>query len=236
VYRRLAERLVAFSPVPLEGRRVLDLGSGTGEGSRAALAAGARVIATDLAAEMLRVGRAGRPPSTAGDAVALPFRHDSFDVVLAPFSLNHLDDPADGVREAGRTGRLLLASTHAADDDHPAKAAVEIALGESGWERPPWYSKLKVSMAAWGTVEQARAVVERGGLDPVLIERHEIELADLGPRDMVAWRMGLAQSAAFVAALSADDRERVVARALHLLGPDPVPVVPRVIFVACEGR
>ena len=35
VYRRLAELLVAFSPVPLGGRRVLDLGSGTGDGEKA---------------------------------------------------------------------------------------------------------------------------------------------------------------------------------------------------------
>ena len=63
VYRRLAELLVEFSPVALEGRRVLDLGSGTGEGSRAAVAAGARVIATDVSAEMLRLDQRVRPPA-----------------------------------------------------------------------------------------------------------------------------------------------------------------------------
>ena len=40
VYRRLAELLVDFSPEPLGGRLVLDLGSGTGDGSRAARSAG----------------------------------------------------------------------------------------------------------------------------------------------------------------------------------------------------
>src|SRR5207245_2821241 len=47
IYERLARVLVDFSPVPLAGRLVLDLGSGTGAGSRAAIAAGARVIAAD---------------------------------------------------------------------------------------------------------------------------------------------------------------------------------------------
>jgi SAM-dependent methyltransferase len=236
VYRRLAELLVEFSPLSLSGRSVLDLGSGTGEGSRAALAAGARVVAADLSADMLRVDRAGRPPAAAGDAAALPFRDGSFDVVLAPFSLNHLDDPAQGARESGRISGLLLASTYAADDDHPAKAAVDTALGEVGWARPAWYSQIKAAMAAWGTVTDATGVVERAGLQPVRVERREIEFGDLGPQDMIAWRMGLAQCAGFVAALDDDHRSRVVARALELLGPDPVPIVRRVIFLAAADR
>jgi len=51
VYDRLAEVLLASSPVPLEGARVLDVGAGTGAASRAALGAGARsVVAVDVAA------------------------------------------------------------------------------------------------------------------------------------------------------------------------------------------
>jgi SAM-dependent methyltransferase len=215
---------------------VLDLGSGTGEGSRAALAAGARVVATDVAVEMLRVDQNRRPPATVGDAVALPFADDSFDVVLAAFSLNHLDEPALGVREAGRIADWLLASTYAVDDDHPVKAAVEAALGEIGWVRPSWYSELKGSMAAWGKVPEATAVVERGGLDAVRVERFEIRLDDLGPHEMVAWRLGLAQSSAFVGALDDGARQRVVGRAIDLLGPNPPPVVRRVIFVAAQAR
>jgi SAM-dependent methyltransferase len=235
VYGRLAEQLVAFCPRPLEGLSVLDLGSGTGVGSRAAGAVGASVVATDLAVDMLRVDQASRPPSAAGDALALPFRDGCVDVVLAPFSLNHLDDPATGVREAGRVGRLLLASTYAADDDHPAKASVETALSEAGWQRPEWYTQIKAAMATWGTVADATAVIERGGLEPLRVERQEIEFADLGPEDMVAWRMGLAHCAAFVAALDSQQRARVVARAIELLGPDPIPLVRSVIFLAASA-
>jgi SAM-dependent methyltransferase len=236
VYQPLAKLLVDFSPVPLGGRLVLDLGSGTGVGSRAALSAGARVIAADLALGMLLCGRDDRPPAAVGDALALPFRRAAFDIVLAPFSLNHLDDPAAGVREAGRIGDLLVASTYAADDEHPAKAAVEQALSEVGWQRPPWYAPMKSAMAAWGTIDNATAVIERGGMRPRRVERREITFPDLGPADMVAWRMGLAQSAGFVDALDPATQRTVFKRALGLLGPDPEPIVRRVIFLAASAR
>lgn len=235
MYQPLAEFLVDFSPVPFGGQRVLDLGSGTGAGSRAALAAGARVVAADLALGMLLSGRADRPPSTVGDALALPFRRGAFDIVLAPFSLNHLDDPAAGVSEAGRVGNSLVASTYAADDDHPAKAAVEQALSEVGWQRPAWYTTLKSAMAAWGTVDAATAAIERGGMRPLRVERREIPFPDLGPADMVAWRMGLAHSAGFVEALDLEMQRSVFERALGLLGPDPEPIVRRVIFLAASA-
>jgi SAM-dependent methyltransferase len=232
VYGRLAELLVAFSPVPLAGRLVLDLGTGTGLGSRAAGAAGARLLAADLAVGMLLPDRERRPPAVVADALCLPFAPGAFDVVLAAFSLNHLDDPSAGVREAGRVGRALVASTYAADDDHPVKAAVEVALREAGWEQPEWYPRLKASMAAWGTVAAATEVVERGGLRPLLVERHEVAFPELGPPDMVAWRLGLAQYAGFVAALDQTARRRLVERAVEVLGADPPPVVRRVIFLA----
>jgi SAM-dependent methyltransferase len=236
VYSRLAELLVDFSPVSLNGMTVLDLGSGTGHGSRAALAVGARVIAADLVVDMLRVAQADRPPAVSAHALELPFHRSSFDVVLAAFSLNHLDDPAEGIREAGRIGRRVLASTYATDDDHPAKGAVDTALNEMGWTRPGWYSRIKIAMAAWGTVADATAMIERGGLEPARVERLEVTYDDLEPRDLVAWRMGLAQSSAFVASLDHAARQRLTARALDLLGPDPGPLVRRVIFLAADAR
>ena len=232
VYQPLADLLVEFSPEPVRGRRVLDLGSGTGAGSRAAMAGGAHVVAADLAIGMLLRDRDLRPPSTVGDARCLPFRPSAFDIVLAPFALNHLEDPAEGVREAGRIGRLLVASTYAADDEHPAKEAVEAALSELGWVRPRWYGELKSAMAAWGTVDQATAAVARGGLRAVAVERREVAFPDLGPADMVAWRMGLAYCASFVEALEPEAQGLVFDRALELLGADPPPIIRRVIFLA----
>jgi hypothetical protein len=183
----------------------------------------------------LNRGRHDRPPGTVADALALPFKRRTFDVVLAPFSLNHLADPAGGVREAGRVSDLLVASTYAADDDHPAKAAVETALSEIGWESPPWYAAVKSAMAAWGTVESAAGAIERGGMRPLLVECRAITFPDLGPVDMVAWRMGLAHSASFVEALDTETHDRVVQRALALLGRDPEPIVRRLIFLAATA-
>jgi SAM-dependent methyltransferase len=193
------------------------------------------VVATDLVVDMLRVAQRTRPPAVAAQALELPFHRGSFDLVLAAFSLNHLEDPADGIREAGRIGRHLLASTYAADDDHPVKSAVETALTEVGWRRPEWYSQIKVGMAEWGTVAAATTMIERASLEPTRVERLEITYDDLGPDALVAWRLGLAQSAAFVASLGHEARRRVTARALELLGPKPAPLVRRVIFLAAEA-
>lgn len=235
LYGRLAELLVAASPVPFRSALVLDLGAGTGVGSRAATAAGARVIAVDLALGMLLADRERRPPAVVGDAVALPFLPASFDVVLAPFCLNHLNEPSAGVAEAARVLRqdgVLLASTYAADDDHMVKAAVDQALSEAGWSAPAWYGDVKAAMASWGTVDAAAAAIERGGMAPVLVERREVTFSELTPLDLVAWRLGMAHTAPFVAGLDQPRRDDLAQRALALLGPDPPPLVRRVIFLA----
>ncbi|MGC1511495.1 MAG: class I SAM-dependent methyltransferase, partial [Acidimicrobiales bacterium] len=128
IYDRLAEILVERSPVSLAGRKVLDLGSGTGAASRAALAAAAIPIALDGALGMLLADRHTRPPAVVGDLRALPLRDRCLDGVIAAFSLNHIDDPARGLREAARVvgpGGPLLASAYATDDTHAVKQAVE---------------------------------------------------------------------------------------------------------------
>lgn len=236
IYGRLADLLVAASPIALRDALVLDLGSGTGLGSRAATTAGARVVAADIALGMLTAGRSERPPAAVADATTLPFAPRSFDVVLAPFSLNHLSDPSAGVREAGRVLRergVLLASTYAADDDHhPVKHAVDQALHERGWAPPTWYAEVKAAMASWGTVQAATRAVRSGGLTPIRVEKRAVSFEDLTAPDLVAWRLGMAQSAPFVASLGSRTRAEIGARALALLGEDPPPLVRRIIFLA----
>lgn len=73
------------------GDRVLDLGTGTGLVAEAAADVGGRVVAVDESMAMLDVARRERPALrlVAADAVDLPFRPASFDVVLGGFVLAH---------------------------------------------------------------------------------------------------------------------------------------------------
>ena len=202
--------------------------------SRAAEAVGARVVAIDLAPGMLLEERDARPPATVGDSLALPFGESTFDVVLAAFSLNHLERPEAGVAEAARVGGVLVGSTYAVDDDHPVKDAVEEALTEVGWSRPAWYDAVKRSMEAWGTIDAAEAVIRRGRMQPIHVRKEEVKFPELSTEDLVAWRMGMAQSAPFVAALTPNERAARIRRAVELLGPNPPPLVRRVILLAAR--
>ena len=229
LYGRLAEELVARCPVDLDGRSVLDLGAGTGAVSAAASAAS--VTAVDNAIGMLLRERTTRPPAAVGDALALPFRCRAFDVVIAAFVLNHLDDPAPGMREAARVAReWVLAATYAAGDDHPVRHAVERALVDAGWSAPAWYREFK-SRPSWGTVDAATGALRRAGLSPTSVELVRVAFPDLGPRELVSWRLGMAQCAAFVAT---HDGQAIEARALELLG-DAEPVVRSMIVVTARA-
>jgi SAM-dependent methyltransferase len=239
IYGTMADLLVARSPIPLRGSRLLDLGTGTGAASRPALAAGARVTAIDRAFGMLQTDRATRPPGVVADAVALPLRRGAFDVVVAAFSLNHLEEPAAGVRQAAaalRPGGFLLASTYATDDDHPAKDAAERALREIGWETPAWYPQMKAATSAWGTPSAAAAAIERGGMEPVSVEHCDLPFPELSPDALIHWRLGMAQSAEFLSGLDGQQRAALARRAAELLGPDPAPLVRSVIFIVARAH
>jgi ubiquinone/menaquinone biosynthesis C-methylase UbiE len=220
--------LVARSPVPLAGRRALDVGAGTGAASRAALAAGAAsVVAVDAAAGMLAYHAEGRPPAVAGDALALPFAGSSFDAAVAAFSLNHLTDPAGGLREMARVtrpGAALVAGSYAADDSHPVKAAVEAALAQRGWEPEPWYLAVKtLAVPKLATVEGCAAAAAAAGLE-ASCEHIRVPFPELGAPELVAWRLGMAQHAPFVARLPPGGRAAVAAEAVARLGDAPALV------------
>jgi SAM-dependent methyltransferase len=237
VYDELARQLVDLSPIALTGRAALDLGAGTGAASRALATIGAKTIAVDGAIGMLRWDRSRRPTCAVGEATTLPFADGSFDAVVAAFCFNHLDEPANGVREAGRVARsdgIVLASTYAADDHHPVKGAVERALGEVGWIAPAWYRSVKSAMAAWGTVDAATTAIERGGLRPMVVERREVAFPDLSPAQLIAWRLGTPYAAPFFESLSPHVRAGVEQRALDLLGSTPEPLIRQVIFLAAR--
>lgn len=233
VYTRLAEALIAATPVPLAGRRVLDLGAGTGAAGRAALAAGAgQVVAADLATGMLRVAGAGLHP-VAGDARALPFRAGSFDLVAAAFCLNHLPDPAAALAEVRRVGGALAASLFAPGWTHPAKDAVDAALGPFGYREPPWHSC--VSAGAERIAGQAAAA----GFGQVRLRTLSVPTGLVTPAQLTSWRLGLAQFAPFLRELNRQERdaarraaERAVEQVVGQAGAGPL-TVSMVLVTGC---
>jgi SAM-dependent methyltransferase len=234
LYERLARVLVAAAPVPPPGAVVLDLGAGTGAAGWEALGAGARqVVAADLSLAMLRRARdlgspapasaalggpalcrgaAWRP--VAADAVALPFRDHSFDLVLAAFCLNHLGSLPAGLAEARRVGAAIAASTFAPGWAHPAKGAVDEVLRSFGYQPPAWYACLSPGSRA----DDPEVLADRAaaaGFTQVQVRRADVRTALAAPAELASWRLGLAQVAPFLRSLDAPDRAAVRSAAEH---------------------
>jgi ubiquinone/menaquinone biosynthesis C-methylase UbiE len=108
----------------VRGLRVLDVGAGTGHYAAWALAHGAAcAVALDLTAEMLS---AAPRPAVVADAVRLPFRTASFDLVVGALVLSFVGDRGGLLRETARVlregGVVVLSDMH------------EVARG-LGWRR-----------------------------------------------------------------------------------------------------
>jgi SAM-dependent methyltransferase len=213
VYDRLAAELLARSPVPLGGALVLDAGAGTGAVSTAAGAAGARVVATDVALDMLRHDRGTRPPGVAADVLALPLRDGCVDVAATAFVLNHLDDPAAALRELGRVvrpGGAVLAATFAARSEDALKSRVEAVLVAHGYRPPPWYRRLKDDLEpATARPALLEEVARRAGVGTPRVEEVEVGLGTLDARALAGFRLGAPAVAAFLDTLTPAERDRV---------------------------
>jgi ubiquinone/menaquinone biosynthesis C-methylase UbiE len=118
------ERKIAAFLAPLEGRRILDVGTGTGRAAIALAKRGAIVTGVDASAEMLQVAErrasearvALRPESgpgvtfLRGDAHGLAFPDRSFDAVVCLRVLMHTPDWRASLRELCRvsSGRVVF--------------------------------------------------------------------------------------------------------------------------------
>ena len=97
---------------------LLDLGTGTGDLAREALAQfpHARVIAADFTLEMMRVGKQGGPLDfSAADALCLPFNEGSLNAVVSGFLMRNVIDLQKAIQEQYRVlkkgGRIVILDT-----------------------------------------------------------------------------------------------------------------------------
>ena len=201
------------------GKRVLDLGCGTGRQSAAAVRAGDRVVSADFSFEMARATRerilrecpGAAPAVVVADAQNPPFRPGAFDAVMALGVVGFVPDRPAMLREA----RALLrpGGTLVCDVGVPERRVFLTALSAAidgflramvdGWRRlllrppPPsdasaptgWYRQHFVKHAP----EEIEAMLRAAGLRPTARGGAGLgELRVLG-RSIIPWRV---QSAA----------------------------------------
>jgi ubiquinone/menaquinone biosynthesis C-methylase UbiE len=144
-FETVARHLLAEAP-PLEGSRLLDLGTGMGAvASALADKAGTlrAVVGCDLSLGMLSKARHRVPQLrlVVGDITRLPFRNASFDMATANCVLSHLAEYQRGlaevVRVLARPGAFATASWGPSSDPYAAawKQLLEDAVGAGTAQR-----------------------------------------------------------------------------------------------------
>lgn len=203
-----------FERLALRPRELLlDVAAGTGHAARA-LAPGVRAaVALDMTAAMLAEGkRAADAAGLAnvifqhGDAAALPFLDESFDVVLTRHALHHMPDPARAVAEMARClrpgGRIALADL--VGDEDPA-----LARAQDRAERLRDPSHVRVQSPS-----QLCALLQGRGMLDVDAEARDVE------RPLAPWLE-------MAAARPADAQALRTALAAELDGGEPTGLRPR---------
>lgn len=106
--KALLKQLQAGFP---QAQTMLEIGCGTGHFTRWFSEQGLQVIGLDLSPAMLAEAiRLGSPPCALGDALALPFPHNAFDLVVMITTLEFVADPIQALSEAmllARSGLIL---------------------------------------------------------------------------------------------------------------------------------
>jgi 2-polyprenyl-6-hydroxyphenyl methylase/3-demethylubiquinone-9 3-methyltransferase len=237
LYAELATELVACCPVPLEGAQVLDAGAGTGVVAAAAAARGAQVVAVDLSSSMLQHSRA---TAVVGDVGQLPFADAVFDAVLSGCCINHVPDPVAvlaAMRRVVRAGGAVVASTFATAEPSPVKAAVEEALAHHGWRPPAWFATFKRDMEpAVGDPATLQRYADAAGLTDVRVVVCQPATGLVDVDDQLSWRLGMAQTAPFVAGLSPERRAALHDDIRAALATLDQPARPAILVLSARVR
>jgi len=151
------------------GVRVLDLACGPGYVAAASEAAGAEPIGVDFSSTMVQLARQENPSIEfrEGDAHALEFRDESFDVVMINFGLLHMADPEKVIGECarvlcagGKIGFTVWADAHLSAGARILQNAVnEYGKQDVGVPQGPDYF-------AYSKPKACQAVLTKAGFDP----------------------------------------------------------------------
>lgn len=174
-WRWRLKRQIAAKP----GERILDVAAGTGTSSAALLSTGVTVVASDFSEGMLAVGRTRHPELefVFADAMKLPFKDASFDVVTISFGLRNVQDPTVALAEMLRVlrpgGRIAICEF----------SKVTLPLASCGYnfylkrllpgfsrlfsKAPEAYSYLSDSIAAWPNQEELAEMIRKAGFSSV---------------------------------------------------------------------
>jgi ubiquinone/menaquinone biosynthesis C-methylase UbiE len=159
------------------GQQVLDVACGTGIVARTAaerLGPGGRIVGVDLNEAMLTVARRVRPDIEfrTGDAGALPFPDQSFDVSLCQMALMFFPDRAAALREMARvvhdSGAVALAVPGPLEAQPAFQPFVEVAARHAG----PEAMALLGTYFACGSLDDLERLVESAGLTITAARRH----------------------------------------------------------------
>jgi SAM-dependent methyltransferase len=162
----LGERVVMRTGVRAR-EDVLDVACGTGNAALRAAGAGARVVALNLTPELLATGRALAAEAGAtidwveGDAEALPFADESFDVVLSTlgvmFAPRHRVAAAEIARVLRPGGRMALCNwSEDSAVTHILRTTASYLPTPPAFVDPPWL---------WGSEQHVRTLFAGTGIE-----------------------------------------------------------------------
>jgi ubiquinone/menaquinone biosynthesis C-methylase UbiE len=167
-----------------KGTRLLDVACGPGYGAGAAAARGAEALGIDFADSMVAEATRKFPgiEFQIDDAEKLSFEDDTFDAVICPFGLLHMEDPDSAIREAFRVlknkGRYAF-STWTTPETHEFFAIVLSAIEAHGTldvPLPPAPPLFRFSDAG----ECTRVLNDAGFVEPNVTEVRPIWKASSG--------------------------------------------------------